>query len=322
MTDQKSNCLLFQLLESLFGESSKQTTNTSRDPVNTEQTIDHSSQVQINSDDRSAEGSPDAMDTQHSDSQRRRRSILDLIPFFNRTEPSISWVGNAIGLAAAIGIFAFVDARINHLFDKKITPYQELIRGMTLVDSGEEEIAIKYLDKAFLELTKDLKEVDTADEFHYPAVDYYLEAITNSRDPEIHQHRFGRILKLEEENQYVFLGWHNNQIGWYYFRTGDLESAQKHFNKAIQQYALREYFPEAAYSFWALMLISLCEGDLDSAMLNYQEARRRDYTFHPDAALIDLRYMDEDEWFLRLIRLYDIENHVPAFIDQLENLDR
>lgn len=323
MTEQKENCLLFQLLESLFGKSFEQTTDASREPANTDQAISHSSQVQINSDDRSAEESANAMNTQRSDRPRRRRRIPNLIPFFDRTEPSISWIGNMVALAVFFaGVVKFVDIRINQVFDQKITPYQELIRGMTLVESEDHDKSIVYLEKAFRALTKDLKEHEPIEDYHSPVVDYYLEAIANSSKPKNHIPRFKQILKLEEEGKYAFSGWHYNEIGWIHLRTGKLDEARQRFQQAVEEHEDDQFFTEAGHSYWALTLTSLCVGDIETALSYYEEARRRSYIYSPDVILIDLRYMDESDWYSLLVRRYDIEEAVDAFIKRIENLEK
>lgn len=242
--------------------------------------------------------------------------FYELRNFLNETEPSVSWLVGFLGLLGILWIgVVYVDQRIDKVFENKISPYQSLLKGITLSNSREYEKAISPLRNSFQAFIEEGSNDENDD--LYPVINYYLEALANTNSPEDYKSNFNEILRLEESNRIIFDGWRYHQIGWYYFRVGDLEKAEESFNQAIQNYTLKGYYASSSDSFWALALVHLSKGELEEAVSNYEEARTRSYYYNSKSMITELQNAERSSWYRRLIDLYPIEESIPSFISEL-----
>lgn len=248
---------------------------------------------------------------------QRARNVI------NQTETSVSWIAGLVGL---IGTFwlatGYVDRKIDQQFSQKIGPYEDVLQGMTLVNASEYDSAIPELESAFQAFINTTEKTPQTSSYDVAAlVTIYLEALANATSPEDHTTKFERILEIEEENKIAFKPWNYHEIGWVYLRTGNLEEAQQAFRSAVQGYSIKEYFPQAAGSYWALTLVELCQGDVEGAMSNYEEARMRDFSYSLESTLNIIETMEEDSWYRRLITSYDMEEYLPEFSTRLQEME-
>lgn len=269
----------------------------------------------------------DSGDKLHGDANRttqdNRGFFKRLKTFVDETEASVSWIAGLITMA---GLFVFlinyINAATNRIVSEKVSPYEKLLSGQALVAEAIYDDAIPDLEVAFNQLDKKFSRENITGGRYYQIIDSYLLAMVNSESPELHEHRFKKILKLQEENKFSFLAWHHLQIGWYYFRTGHLEKASKNFLAALDKYKGTQNPSGQSNSYWALALVAICEGDLIQAKENYQSAYSLSEYYSPDSVLRTIKFFDSDSWYRPLIDYYDIEEHLPGFAEMVQATER
>jgi tetratricopeptide (TPR) repeat protein len=216
-------------------------------------------------------------------------------------------------LAGFLAAWLWFDSTLNARVERRIAPYENYLNGAALVTDGEYDRAVPELEKAFNMLGKRFDERDSSGENWYPIVDNYLMAIVNSEDPSDHSHRFNKLIRLTDD-KFSLNAWQRNQIGWYFLRTGELTKAREHFSKATDMYRVENRYNTASYSYWALALVDLAEGNIESAVGNVQEASKRNsQVFSLEIVITDVKSMREEVWYQRLINL-------PTFLQRLEQL--
>jgi len=260
-------------------------------------------------------------DTKHTN-QNTLGFLGRLKIFLDETEASVSWIVGFITLAGSVlFLINYVDRATNRIVSEKISPYERLLSGQILVREEIYDDAIPDLEVAFKQLGKKFSEEDVTGGRYYQIIDSYLLAMVNSKSPELHEYRFREILKLQEENNVSFLGWHYLQIGWYYFRIGHLQKAQENFSTALEKYKGAQNPYGQANSYWGLTLTSLCQGDLDQTRTNYQSAYALSSYYSPENTLRTIEFMDSDAWYIPLISFYDIEDYLSEFAEIVQETE-
>lgn len=213
----------------------------------------------------------------------------------------IGWLSAGLTFAAGTGytVLQAFDSWVDNKINSKIEPYQKLITGIALVQDNEFDDAVIQLEQSLKGLS--VENVDEA--LLKTLLDHYMVAIVESDDIIGHEPDFN-ILKshLKRIPNY---GWHSHELGWYYLRTGDVKKAVNHFEWALVKLNQHRKYRDAADSYWALSIVELIKGDLNSSIeytVKAEEANPLGYSL--ENILKDKEAMKKDEWFARLMRIY------------------
>ncbi len=196
-------------------------------------------------------------------------------------------------------IKGWLGTKVDHYIDSKIEPYDRLVYGTTFVRDGKFEAAIDELEPI---IGKMVGKADSPTERARVGwlVEVYLQALQAVDEPEKYSVQFNQVLELVQKNKVVADDAHNNYIGWYYFRSGDLPNARVHFCKSLATSSGRQLFYGVANNHYALSLVDMAEGKADEAFEEMQEAFKSDSMIYqrlpPDLAM--------DKWLSRLRGMY------------------
>lgn len=222
-----------------------------------------------------------------------------------------------LGLAGAvITAFLWLGARVDKTVTARIEPYEHFLLGLGAEHDEEYDRAVPEFDKAFDALSK---RGDSQEQL-VPIIDYYLYAIVNSRHPADYSSRFNKVKKVIDDHAISPDAFCFHQLGWYYLRTGELESARPLFARAKDKYAEEQRERASADTYWALALIDLADGKVDDAVGKAREAALK------NPVKYDLRQMARDQgamkldpWYQVLMRLYPrIGESWSTFFGRLE----
>jgi tetratricopeptide (TPR) repeat protein len=270
-----------------------------------------------------------ATDTEENPSQIPQNSkafktstlLQGLSDFLNISEPAAAFL-LSLGaiLAGIIGGYFWFESRISLAVEKRVEPYEDFLKGMILVHDQEYDRSVPHFRKSLQTLGARFAQEDPYNNSNvYPIVDYYLEAIVNSENPHEYEGDFDKIKKLFEEN-FSRTAWQHQQMGWYHFRTNNLEEAEANFKLAIEKYAADDVYYASGNSYWALSLIYLANENLAKAAEFYSGSLDREgRTYESTAAT--LNGMSEDWFFKEVWRLNpNIEKNRIAYLKIIKEI--
>ena len=228
----------------------------------------------------------------------------------------ISIFSSLVGLIVILcGVIIWVDKKIANVVEKQLIPYQQLMNGMALANDEEYREAIKVLRPVYKMLRK-----DNVDPRKLTALlDAYLVSVVYSDEPLEFTQDFNELLPLIETALPRF-GWRMHNVGWFFFRTGDLKSAYKYFEKARTGYEGPGDYRAASDTYYSLALVYMAQGNKKLAMENLDIAQERNYrTYNRNIFVADKAAYENDPWFTRLGRQYKpFWPTIREIIDEIE----
>jgi len=237
---------------------------------------------------------------------------------------SKSFYGDRIGIVAGIGClalmivlaFSWLDQRCKEAVRKETALYQEMVNGIALASDREYEAAIVILRP----LVATFQSRGFSADDLTALIDAYLMSIVHADEPLEFSNDFDELLPVLEERMPRY-GWRMHQVGWYFFRTGDLSSAVIYFKKAIADFEGFGDFRESADTYWAAALVNIAQGEKTLAIANLQIAEERNYrVYNQSIFLADGIAYKHDPWFIRLGMQYkDFWPTIEAILDDFEN---
>ncbi len=182
----------------------------------------------------------------------------------------------AIGGIAAGG-YMWINHRIDTVIEKRLQPYTRLIEGQNADDHFRYDDAIVALDDAFTTFSHHLNDNSARDTMS-AVYDAYLHALASCDDPNNYSSNFNRAVKLFDDNALSPKAHHILFMGWYRFRTGQLDAARTDFNRARQLYAPQDMGLGIAEAYKGICCVYLADGNVNGAIDAFKEASERDTT--------------------------------------------
>src|ERR1035437_471391 len=157
---------------------------------------------------------------------------------------------------------SYTETRIN----QKLDLYDHLVFATQYVLVGTYDKALPEYQKAFSEADTNKQSIDQTR--LAPFLTRYLEAISSIERPEVYETQFNDALALFDRIHVSKTAADHNYIGWYYFLTGDLSSAQTSFSSGLKLSQLSRRKEDTCNSKRGCCYCSLAEGDAKSAESN------------------------------------------------------
>lgn len=215
----------------------------------------------------------------------------------------LTWVA-AVALpiiATIIGLGLWFDAQIKTVVAMRIEPYEHLLNGITLNQNEDYYLAVPEFSNAL----DGLAAQGASEERLVAVVNHYMDAISNSDDPEDHEPDFNRLIDNYLGKKAPKTAWLHERIGWYHFQTNRLDQAIKRFEDAKAKYRATEQYRAAAWVNWAHALAMLAKGDATAAVTHTNTAATADpRNFSLQILVKDWPAVKNEKWFNRLKRLY------------------
>jgi tetratricopeptide (TPR) repeat protein len=237
---------------------------------------------------------------------------------------SKSFCSNRVGIVAGIGCLTLItvlalswlDQRCKEVVRKETALYQEMVNGITLASDREYEAAIVILRP----LVAGFQSRGFSTDNLTALIDAYLMSIVHADEPLEFSHDLNELLPVLEERMPRY-GWRMHQVGWYFFRTGDLLSAVTYFKKAIADFEGFGDFRESADTYWAAALVNIAQGEKALAIANLDIAEERNYrVYNKDIFVADGLAYEHDPWFIRLGMQYkDFWPTIEAIMNDFKN---
>lgn len=224
---------------------------------------------------------------------------------------------NVISFLAGVGITtAWLESSLNSRIEKRVAPFESYMQGVSFNVNQDYDRAIPLLEKAYNEIggTFDYKAGST--EERYPVIEHYLDALSNSENPEEHLHRMNSIVQ-KEATKVTLNHYANAHLGWYYLRVGEPAKARERFKKATIGFEARKQYMDSAFCYYGLMLLGLADGYVDAAIANAREAaNRNEGRFGLPIMRSYIKGLPKEGWFQKLIIYYPrLQGHL-ALLEQ------
>jgi len=205
-------------------------------------------------------------------------------------------VGTAIGLV--IAALAWVEFRVDKAIVERVQPYESLLAGLSLHQTGSHELAIFE----FRKVVKSIKLAELNEERLAAIIDPYLAAIAFSEQAVKYESDFQKILPLVETKTGL-RGERHNSIGYIYLFTNRPKKAVEAFNNSIAYFAMEQESPDVADSHWGLSLSYMAIGDLENAIKHYESAWDINYAEFGIEDTYNYR-ITENDYGVQLIEMY------------------
>lgn len=154
-----------------------------------------------------------------------------------------------------------LDRRMRAYIEERISPYENLLTGLALIQNKEYDASIKYLREAL----ENIDEKNASINRVRAIVDNYIHAIAYSRNaavysPDIHK------LKEYIGPKVPKVGFHWEQLGWIELYTSAFDAAKISFETAVSEYGKERLYRKIADAAWGLALLRICKGDTAGAV--------------------------------------------------------
>jgi hypothetical protein len=165
------------------------------------------------------------------------------------TDSKVSYFGNLatiFGAIAAVAVpgYIYMDAKISSIVSDKVKVYEAIFTAQSLLSSDYPDKAASEIKIIFGDFRD--KIIANKSEFSTGAnsaiLDLYLVAIADSSEPLDYERDFNAIVEALDKRLVRRYSWHENTIGYYYLRTGDIEKSSRHFDSA-KSMAIHEEHP-------------------------------------------------------------------------------
>lgn len=221
--------------------------------------------------------------------------------------------------AMAIGGWFWIRQQVSSRVDAELRPYETSVFALQLTRNGLHDEALREYETSFNYFRKHLDTEADASRLDI-IVTGYLDSLASCDKPSSHIFTFRRLLKLYDDNSLASQCKTDFSIGYFFLRTGDVESAHKYFQRAIQPRS-RDEMNRLVWDNWKafmydnLFYLRLAQGDIQQAYSNTVYAAE----LNPKYGQLPGN-VENALWFIELKSLYP--KFYPSFTKYCESYTR
>ena len=211
-------------------------------------------------------------------------------------------------VTVSASVWTYLHVAIDAAVTKRLAPYEQLTTGLSL-NQGEDWDQAAGVFRQALRDAEAAKLPSEATDLMY---DGLLLALTNCDSPAQFSPELEKI-RNRTGSVTPETAWRQNQIGYYFLRTGKTLEAKQCFVRSRQLYDSRQERRQASDPIHGLWFAALAEGNIDEALRLASDLQRRDpKTYGLPAWLQELDAWNQERWSTEFRGLY------PQFDDTLQ----
>lgn len=208
---------------------------------------------------------------------------------------TFSAIGGAVlSLSAS---YKFIEQQVQSQAEVKLAPYEKLFSAQSLITSNEYDLAAQELHELIAE-----KVIETfPKKMQITIYDNLLFAIVNSDNYSGYEPDIYKIQAKFHENA-PSTGWRSQQLGWYFMRLGDYDTAIQYFKKSKAAFDSESDYLSSVDPLRGLITIAIVQGKMNDAkdaseeIIAINSMTYRNY----DDLIADVMQIPSNKYFLKI----------------------